>query len=135
MSFLSKHSDTVYALLRVVAGFMFLFHGAQKLFGLFGDPNMMPPAGSQMWIGGIIELVAGVLVMIGLWTRWAAFVASGEMAVAYFQFHWKFAFTNAFFPIVNHGEMAVLYCFVFLYIATNGAGKWSFDGSMGKKKK
>jgi putative oxidoreductase len=135
MKFLSKYSEEAYSALRIVAGFMFLFHGAQKLFALFGDPNMIPPVGSQMWIGGVIELAGGILIMLGLFTCYAAFVASGEMAVAYLQFHWRFAFGNAFFPIVNHGEMALLYSFLFLFISTKGGGKWSLDGTMGKKKR
>ncbi|HET9869727.1 MAG TPA: DoxX family protein [bacterium] len=134
MESLSKLNAEAYGALRSVAGFLFLFHGAQKLFGLFLDPSLMPHFGTQMWFGGVIELVGGVLIMVGLCTRWAAFLASGEMAVAYFQFHWKFVFTSAFFPLVNHGEMAVLYCFVFLFIATQGPGKWSLDGMLKKKK-
>jgi putative oxidoreductase len=125
---LSKYSEETYALLRFVVGFLFLFHGAQKILGLLTDPSMMPPPGSEMWIGGIIELVGGIFIAIGLFTRYAAFVTCGEMAIAYFQFHWKFAFDNNFFPIVNHGEMAVLYCFVFLYIITKGGGRFSVDG-------
>jgi putative oxidoreductase len=125
---LSKYSEEAYALLRFVAGFLFLFHGAQKILGLLTEPSMMPPPGSELWIGGIIELVGGIFIMIGLFTRYAALITCGEMAIAYFQFHWKFAFDNNFFPIVNHGEMAVLYCFVFLYIMIKGGGRFSVDG-------
>ena len=125
MKRLAKHSDQVYALLRIVTVFMFSFHGAQKILGILSD--CQPAVGSQMWIGGIIELVAGALVMVGLRTRWAAFLASGEMAVAYFQFHWKFQFDRMFFPTINKGELAVLYCFVFLFIACRGSVMWCLD--------
>src|SRR5688572_27103984 len=101
-----------YAALRVVAGFMFLFHGTQKLLG-FPAAKVMPELWSQKWIGGVIELVAGALIMVGLLTRPAAFLAAGTMAVAYIQFHWKGALGADFLPLVNKGELAVLYCFVF----------------------
>jgi putative oxidoreductase len=125
MKQLAKYSDEVYALMRMVAGFMFAFHGAQKIFGVSG--GMMPAIGSQLWIGGLIELIGGLAIMVGFQTRWAAFICSGEMAVAYFQFHWKFQLGPQFFPTVNKGELAALYSFVFLYIATRGSGKWSID--------
>lgn len=128
MNKLSKHTESAYALLRIMAGAMFLMHGTQKILGVYGDPLFHPAFPSQMWFGGIIELVAGALILIGLQARCAAFIASGEMAVAYFQFHWKFQTGANFFPLVNHGELAVLYCFVFLFIATKGGGKWSLDG-------
>jgi putative oxidoreductase len=126
---LSRFEPAAYALLRVVAGAMFSLHGMQKLFGWFGS-KAMPAVGSQMWFGGIIELVAGLLIAIGLLTRPAAFVASGMMAVAYIQFHWKLQMGNlAWVPLVNHGELAALYCFVFLFIAAAGAGIASVDGT------
>jgi len=125
MKWLAKYADNSYALMRIIAGFMFSFHGAQKILGVLSD--FQPPMGSQLWFGGLIELICGLLVMLGFQTRWAAFVASGEMAVAYFQFHWKFQIGPAFFPIVNKGELAVLYCFVFLFIASRGAVTWSVD--------
>jgi putative oxidoreductase len=125
MKQLAKYEDQAYALMRIVAGFMFSFHGAEKVLGLLGASQ--PAIGSQIWIGGVIELVGGVAIMLGLRTRWAAFICSGEMAVAYFQFHWKFQMGTAFFPIVNKGELAVLYCFVFLLIACKGAGIWNLD--------
>jgi putative oxidoreductase len=108
-----------------VAGLLFAFHGAQKVLGVLSE--FQPPIGSQLWIGGLIELVGGLAIMLGIGTRWAAFICSGEMAVAYFQFHWKFQMGPAFFPGVNKGELAVLYCFVFLLIACKGAGIWSLD--------
>jgi putative oxidoreductase len=125
MKQLAKYEDQAYALMRIVAGFMFSFHGAEKVLGVLGASQ--PAIGSQIWIGGVIELVGGVAIMLGLRTRWAAFICSGEMAVAYFQFHWKFQMGSAFFPIVNKGELAVLYCFVFLLIACKGAGIWNLD--------
>jgi putative oxidoreductase len=116
-----------YALLRIVIGFLFLFHGIQKLFGEF-TAKAPPHVGSQMWFGGIIELVSGVLVCAGLFTRPAAFLASGMTAVAYWQFH---AIKNgSLLPIVNGGELAVLYCFAFLFIAARGAGEVSLDRAL-----
>jgi len=115
-----------YAALRIVSGFLFLWHGMQKLIG-FPASKALPEMWSQKWFGGIIELVAGTLIMIGLFTRPAAFLASGTMAVAYIQFHWKGAFGADFLPIVNRGETAVLFCFVFLLIWARGAGPISID--------
>src|ERR1700677_1369974 len=110
-----------YVVLRIVAGVMFGFHGAQKIFGWYS--TFMPPAGSQLWVGGIIELVTGVLLVIGLSTRVAAFIASGQMAVAYTQFHWKLVVAGgAWLPAVNKGELALLYCFLFLFVGAHGAG-------------
>ena len=125
MKWLKKYSDHVYALMRIVAGFMFAFHGSQKILGILSD--FQPAIGSQLWFGGVIELIGGLAIMLGFRTRWAAFICSGEMAVAYFQFHWKFQLGPAFFPAVNKGELAVLYSFVFLLIACWGGGKWSVD--------
>lgn len=125
MKQLEKFTSEAYALLRILSGFMFLFHGAQKALGLF--TLMQPAVGSQLWIGGVIELIGGAMIMLGFKTRWAAFICSGEMAIAYFQFHWKFQMGKEFFPIVNQGELAALYCFVFLFIATKGGGMWSLD--------
>jgi len=128
---LSPFADKAYALLRIIAGLMFSFHGMQKIFGLFGQA-MKFGDNPQVWIGGVIELVGGLLIALGFFTRCAAFVASGTMAVAYFQFHWKFQFGSSFFPTINKGEMAVLYCFVFLYLACKGAGPWSIDAKREK---
>lgn len=125
MKWLEKYTDHAYALLRIMAGFMFSFHGAQKILGVLS--GFQPPAGSQLWFGGIIELLGGLAIMLGFKTRAAAFLCSGEMAMAYFQFHWKFQIGPQFFPIMNKGELAALYCFVFLYIACRGGVKWSLD--------
>jgi putative oxidoreductase len=108
-------------------GAMLACHGMQKVFGWLGGQQM--PIGSQLGVGGIIELSMGLLVALGLFTRGAAFLASGTMAVAYIQFHWKLEFANGqWLPIVNHGELAVVYCFVFLAIVTRGGGLASIDG-------
>ena len=121
------------ALLRIVAGGMFAFHGAQKLLGVLTTPEHQPQAWTQLWFGGVIELFGGALIAIGLFTRPAALLASGTMAVAYFQYHWKFAMDHwKFLPIVNGGELAVLYCFVFLVFALSGAGALSLDGRRGR---
>jgi putative oxidoreductase len=116
--FLGRYSEIAYTLLRVVAGLMLAVHGAQKLFGFLGGHQM--PIGSLFGVAGVIELVGGLLIAIGLFTSWAAFIASGEMAVAYFMVHAK----DGFWPILNKGELAVLYCFVFLYIASRGGGRY-----------
>ena len=129
MKFLTKFNEEAYSLLRIMAGFMLLMHGTQKILGVFADKQ--PTAGSQIWFGGLIELIGGLFILFGFQTRWAAFIASGMLADAYFQFHWKFQLDSNFFPLVNHGELAVLYCFVFLFIATKGGGKWSVDGVKG----
>lgn len=111
----------VYALLRIVSGLVFSIHGIQKFAG-------SSPLGAQMWIGAAIELAGGMLIAAGLFTRIAAFLCSGTMAVAYFQFHWKLAFADwKWVPQINKGELAVVYCFLFLYVAARGAGPFSLD--------
>jgi putative oxidoreductase len=125
MKWLEKYADHAYALMRIIAGFMFAFHGSQKILGILS--NFQPAVGSQLWFGGIIELIGGLAIMLGVRSRVAAFICSGEMAVAYFQFHWKLQMGPAFFPAVNKGELAVLYCFVFLLIACRGGIKWCLD--------
>ena len=119
--FMTGYTTQTYALLRIVAGFLFLWHGSQKLLG-FPMPAMEMPAFIAYGAGGI-ELIGGALIMIGLFTRWAAFVASGLMAAAYWMAHGM----AALFPIANGGELAALYCFLFLFIAANGSGIWSVD--------
>ena len=125
MNWLEKYSDYAYALMRIVTGFIFLFHGAQKILGVLSQ--FQPPAWSQLWFGGIIELVGGLLVLLGFQTRAAAFLCSGTMAVAYIQYHWKFQIGAQIFPAVNKGELALLYSFVFLLIACRGGVKWCLD--------
>jgi putative oxidoreductase len=115
---LHAFSGVAYALLRVVAGLLFACHGAQKLLGVLG--GQQPPMFSQIWFAGVIELVGGVMIAAGAFTSPIAFLASGEMAVAYFQAHAP----RGVWPIQNGGELAVLYCFLFLYISTRGSGKW-----------
>jgi putative oxidoreductase len=123
-----KLEPMAYAALRIVAGLMFAIHGTQKLFGWPPADHPPPEQFSQVWIGGVLELVGGVLVAVGLFTPWAAFILSGMMAVAYFQFHWKGAMDGLkWLPIVNKGEPAVLYCFLFLFIAGRGGGPYSAD--------
>ena len=116
-----------YALMRLVVGFLFMFHGLQKILGMYGGQVM--PMMSRAWIAGIIELVGGVLVMVGLVTTPVAFICSGEMAAAYFLAHYP----KAFWPIQNGGELAALYCFVFLYIASRGGGPLSVDRLVRRK--
>ena len=123
---LGTFSPQIYALLRIVAGFLMACHGAQKVFGVLGGTAQ--PLASLMGVGGIIELVGGLCVGLGLFTSWAAFLLSGTMAVAYFMFHAG----DGFWPIQNKGELAVLYSFVYLYIASRGAGIWSVAGALGK---
>ena len=125
MNFLSKYNDHTYAALRIVSGAIFTFHGVQKIFGFLAE--YQPAVGSQLWIGGMIELICGVLIVIGFQTRWAAFLSSGTMAVAYIQYHWSFSFGPEFFPAINGGDAAILYSLVFLHIACHGGGKWALD--------
>ena len=116
-----------HVLLRVITGLLFMQHGLQKIVGMFGgmggSGGMTAPMWSLPWFAGVLELVGGLLIVIGLLTRPTAFVLCGEMAVAYFMVH----FPQGFWPIENKGEMAVLYCFVFLYFSTTGAGAVSLD--------
>lgn len=124
-AWLERGGPAAYAALRIVSGALFAVHGAQKVFGVLGGKVAAFPM--QMWFGGVIELVGGALIALGLFTRCAAFIASGTMAVAYLQFHWQGRWGAEFFPVVNKGELAVIYCFLFLFIATNGAGRASID--------
>jgi putative oxidoreductase len=118
MKALQSLAGPAYFLLRVVSGLLFACHGAQKLLGVLG--GQQPPTGSLPWFAGIIELVGGTMIAIGAYTSPVAFLASGEMAVAYFKAHAP----RGFWPIQNGGELAVLYCFLFLYISTRGTGRW-----------
>jgi putative oxidoreductase len=124
LPWLSRWQPQLLAILRIIVALLFIEHALIKLFGFppGGQPGLQP-AMTLLWVGGVVELVTGVLVLLGLFTRLAAFVASGEMAVAYFMFH----FPSGFWPAVNMGEAAILYCFVFLYIAAAGPGAWAID--------
>jgi putative oxidoreductase len=127
MRALSRIQEPAYTALRIVVGLFLAIHGAQKLFG-FVNPNPMPHFGSQLWWGGLIELLCGGLVALGIVTRTAAFLASGTMAVAYFQFHFKGDFADwSWLPVVNKGELAAVFSFVFLYIASRGPGRWALS--------
>jgi putative oxidoreductase len=123
LNWLSRWQPQILALLRIVTGLLFLEHATQKFFG-FPAPFPVSPLPPMLIAAGAIELVAGALVTLGLFTRLAAFVASGEMAAAYFIGH----ASKSFWPVVNMGEGAILYCFIFLYLAAAGAGAWSIDG-------
>lgn len=118
---LGRLTEPAYALLRIVSGLMFAMHGAQKLLGMFGGQQM--PMMTQPWFAGVIEVIGGIMIAVGLFTSLAAFIASGEMAFAYFIAHapknWS--------PLANGGELAVLYCFLFLYVAARGGGRWSVE--------
>jgi putative oxidoreductase len=123
---LGRVAPQIYALLRIVSGLLFAVHGAQKLLGVLGGQQV--PIMSQFGLAGVIELVGGLMIAAGVFASLAAFVASGEMAVAYFQAHAP----KGFWPVQNGGELAALYCFLFLYVAARGNGTWSVQG--GKKR-
>ena len=118
---LERYSGPLYAVMRVVVGLLFACHGAQKLFGVLGGQSQL--ANPNLLAAGIIEFMGGGLIALGLWAGYAAFIASGEMAVAYFTVHAP----RGFWPILNRGELPVLYCFVFLYVASRGSGPLSVD--------
>lgn len=123
-----------YFLLRTVSGLLFFHAGAMKILGWFGGmpgaAGSTAPLMSQIGIGGMLELVGGIAIMLGLFTRPVAFILSGEMAVAYWQFHAP----GGAWPILNHGEPAVLFCFIFLYMAAAGGGPWSVDHLLWRKR-
>ncbi|MGH1539759.1 MAG: DoxX family protein [Arenicella sp.] len=126
MTFLNKYKEHSYALLRIVSGYLFFWHGTQKGFDF-------PKAGPEqlnalMTLGTGIELIGGALIVLGLFTRYAAFVASGSMAVGYWLFHASQA--NPALPLLNGGELAIMFCFTFLYIASQGSGHWSLDKAL-----
>lgn len=125
---LGKYSNFFYALLRIVAGGLFACHGAQKLFGVLGKPK---EEATLMILAGVIEFFGGILIAIGFFSGFAAFIASGQMAVAYFKSHAP----RGFWPIMNGGEPAILFCFVFLYIASRGSGILSIDALRGKARR
>src|SRR5271166_4299292 len=119
---LDRWAPQVLSILRIVVALLFLEHGSSKLFG-FPQPMPTPAIFSMIWFAGVIELAGGVLVTLGLFTRAAAFIMSGEMAIAYFLAHAP----RSFFPLLNGGDAAVLYCFVFFYLVFAGPGPWSID--------
>ena len=120
----AKWSPYAHALLRIVVALCFIEHGTAKLLGFPPPINPQPVRFSLLGLQGVIEIVGGVLVLVGLWTRPAAFILAGDMAVAYFMVH----FPKSFFPLLNAGDAAVLYCFIFLFFFFAGAGPWSVDG-------
>jgi putative oxidoreductase len=123
---LGPYSPYIYAVMRIVIGFLFACHGAQKLLGVlggFGPSGETAPLFSMMGLAGVIEFFGGLLIILGWQTGYAAFIASGQMAAAYFMAHHP----RGFWPILNDGEPAVLFCFVFLYITSKGGGLWSID--------
>jgi putative oxidoreductase len=128
--FYTAWAPRLLSVLRIVAGFLFIVHGTQKLFNSPASPqNAAVPVASFMGFAGVLELVGGGLILLGLFTRPAAFLLSGMMAVAYFTAHAP----QGFLPLVNKGELAVLYCFVFLYLAAAGGGEWSLDNLIGRR--
>lgn len=122
--YLGNYAPYLYAILRIVAGLMFAMHGSQKLFGFPGEQETVELA-SLMGLAGIIELVGGLMIAFGFFAGYAAFIASGEMAVAFFMAHAP----QGWNPLLNNGENAMLYCFLFLYIAARGSGVWSIDAA------
>jgi putative oxidoreductase len=126
MNSLNRFADPVYCIMRFLAGLMFACHGLDKIFGTFGGKPGGPPL---ITAGGWIEIICGSLIALGLLTRVAAFIASGEMAVAFFMMHAK---NGILIPYVNKGELAVVYCFIFLFIFFYGSGRWSIDALMSK---
>jgi len=127
MGFLSRYASQILGVTRIVAGLAFLEHGTTKLFN-FPPGQLHPPLTSMLGVGGVIELVAGALITLGFFSRCAAFVASGEMAVAYFLFHMKILGQTDLFPTHNGGDAAILFCFLFLYLASAGPGSFAVNG-------
>lgn len=130
---MSRFAGATQSLLRIVAGLLFICPGGMKLLGWFGGmPGPPHPGGLPLLLvtAGVIELVGGSLILLGLFTRPVAFIASGEMAVAYFKSH----FPRGFWPIQNHGEPAVLFCFIYLFLWANGPGPWSFDALLRRRR-
>jgi len=130
--YLKSYSQHLYAIMRIVIGLLFVCHGAQKLFGVLGGfrgSGAAAPLFSLMGVAGIIEFFGGLLIAVGLLTGYTAFIASGMVAVGYFMAH----FPHGFWPIANRGELAVLYCFIFLYIASQGVVVWGIDNVWKKR--
>jgi putative oxidoreductase len=123
---LEKWAPHLLSIVRIVAALMFMEHGLQKFFGF---PAAGPQMNTLLWVQGVIEVLGGVLLLVGAYTRIVAFILSGDMAAAYFIAH----FPKSFYPAINGGDAAVLYCFLFLYIACVGAGSWSVDKAVLKQ--
>lgn len=123
-----RYAPQALSLLRIVAALIFLMHGSAKLIGFPASGTPQPDVGTLLWIGGVLELVGGLLLLVGLFSRPVAFILSGEMAVAYWMFHAP----QSTFPLQNGGDAAILYCFVFLLIAAAGPGPWSLDARIRK---
>ena len=123
MSFLKPYTECIHDTVRIVAGLLFFQHGAQKIFGVLGAETSVDLM-SLLGLAGVIELLAGALIALGLFTPWAAFIASGQMAAAFFIAHVP---RGSLWPIENAGEPAVLFCFLFLYLASRDSGGWSLD--------
>lgn len=130
MQFLKPYTECIHDTVRIVAGVLFFQHGAQKIFGILGAEQSVE-LGSRLGLAGIIETVTGALIALGLFTPIAAFIASGEMAVAFFIAHVP---RGSIWPLVNGGEPAVLFCFLFLYLASRDSGDWSIDRMLKNRK-
>ncbi len=129
--FSTAYAGKALGLLRIVAALLFIEHATSKLLGFPPFPMGAPPVGSLLWIAGVIELVGGALLLVGLLSRPVAFILSGEMAVAYWMIHAP----KSTFPLENGGDAAILFSFIFLYIAAAGAGDWSVDENLAGKRK
>lgn len=126
---LSRYSHQALGLLRIVTALIFILHGTQKLFGFPAPPaSGLPPAFTLFWFGAILEAFGGLAILLGVFTRPVAFILAGEMAVAYWMFHAP----RSLYPTLNGGDAAILYCFIFIYLVTAGAGAWSIDGNRSK---
>ena len=130
MQFLKPYTECIHDTVRIVAGVLFFQHGAQKIFGILGAEQSVE-LGSRLGLAGIIEMTTGALIALGLFTPIAAFIASGEMAVAFFIAHVP---RGSIWPLVNGGEPAVLFCFLFLYLASRDSGDWSLDRMLKNRK-
>ena len=131
MSLIGRFTAHTYAIMRIIVGLLFATHGAQKLFGFPpADAPMPSPLPPMLLVSGVIELVCGLAVAIGLFAGVFAFIASGEMAAAYFMVHAP----HGFWPLVNKGELAVAYCFLFLYMSAHGSGIWSVDALLQRRR-
>lgn len=126
---IGRYTPRIFAILRIISGLLFACHGTQKLFGWPPSEHGTVKIASLLGVAGIIELVGGLLIAVGLITGIAALICSGEMAVAYFMAH----FPSGLIPLQNHGELAALYCFLFLYIAAHGGGIWSVDSVLRRR--